>query len=415
MLCRHKTEIISMSCLVCNRDCVEEFLDLGRTALANKFLTRQEIEAGEEKFPLRVGFCHNCNHVQLTEKVPPEKMFEDYLYISSASDTLQAHFKELSELLVKRFGLSSDNLVVDIGCNDATLLRHFARQGVRTLGVDPAQNLASLSSGVDRFTGYFTSRTASEIVREWGRADVITTTNTFPHIQNLQDFIQGIKLLLAPGGVFVVEAHYLVDLLEQAAFDTVYHEHVSYWALRPLNYLLEAYDLQVVDAERLPIHHGQLRVFIQRKEESWVRPSVGEILDLEKRVGLDRIETFKNFAAQALETKRGLTRLLQELKTGGKRIAGYGAPAKASTLLEFLELGPETVEFIADKSPLKQGRFTPGMHIEIVPPEKLLEERPDFVLLLAWNFEKEILEQQAEYRRLGGRFIVPVPEARVVQ
>jgi SAM-dependent methyltransferase len=395
---------------------VEQFLDLGSTALANKFLSKEELSTPEPKYPLKVGFCHGCGHVQLMELVPPEAMFDHYLYISSASDTLKNHLWNLSDDILKRFQLGADDLVIDIGCNDATLLRGFKRYGVRTLGVDPAQNLAELTSenGIERCTALFNSETAKHIVSRWGKASIITATNTFPHIQKLPDFVDGIKTVLKPGGAFVIEMHYLLDLIEQVAFDTVYHEHVSYWALGPMKQLFEMHGMNVIDAERVPLHHGQLRVHVQRQGEGQVRPGVAEILTLEKAAGLDRFETYERFAERALNIKKDLHETLAGFARKGQRVAGYGAPAKGNTLLGFLEIGPELLPYIVDRSPLKQGLYTPGTHIPVVAPERLLTDQPDYILLLAWNFFDEILAQQAEYIKRGGRFMVPVPEVRIV-
>jgi SAM-dependent methyltransferase len=403
-------------CIACAGADVELFLDLGATALANKFLSEDELSRPEPTYPLRVGFCHSCGHVQLMDSVQPSDMFDDYLYISSASDTLVAHFDDLAKTLVERHQLGADDLVIDIGCNDASLLRSFRSLGTRTLGVDPAQNLAALVAelGIDRFTGFFGSSTADEITSRWGQASLITATNTFPHIPALDDFLDGIAKTLAPGGTFVIEAHYLVDILEQVAFDTVYHEHVSYWALGPMMRLLEAHGMHAVRAERLPLHHGQLRVSVKRAGEGAVDESVERLLADERARGVDRFDTYLSFAGQVQRIKAELERTLTDLRSQGKRLAGYGAPAKGSTLLEYLEIGTDQIEYIADRSPLKQGRFTPGTHIPIVPTEVLLERQPDYLLLLAWNFADEVMEQQDEYRRRGGRFILPVPVVRVV-
>lgn len=403
-------------CIVCTEESVEAFLDLGETALANKFRTESELSEREPRFPLEVGFCRRCGHVQLTKIVPPAAMFEDYLYVSSASDTLKAHLDDLSEVVVARESLGPDDLVMDIGCNDGTLLAAFARRGVRTLGVDPAKNLAALvgTNGVERYVGFFGADSAPEIVERWGRASAITATNTFPHIPELHGFVQGIQTALAEDGVFVIEAHYLLDMLEQRAFDTIYHEHVSYWALGPMIRLFESHGLQVVDAERLPIHHGQLRVTVARQGRRKVSPRVGATLDAEREAGVDRLETLARFADGTRKIKHDLGQLLTQLRHEGKSVAAYGAPAKGNTLIGYLELGPESVAYIADKSPLKQGRYTPNVPIPVVGPERLLEDQPDYVILLAWNFADEILEQQAEYRRRGGRFIVPVPDVHVV-
>jgi SAM-dependent methyltransferase len=408
---------LTVECVACGSAGLEEFLDLGETALANRFLGEADLDAPEPKYPLRVGFCSDCGHVQLTELVPPSAMFENYLYISSASDTLTAHLLELSDVITERMGLEATDLVIDVGCNDGTLLSGFRRHSIKTLGVDPARNLTGMlrDKGIDSYVGFFDSNSAKDIVRGWGQAAVITATNTFPHIPNLRDFVEGIKIVLAPGGAFVLEAHYLLDLLDQRAFDTIYHEHVSYWALGPMAAFFRRNGMEVVDAERLPLHHGQLRVTVQREGEGRVEPSVAEILELERARGIDQIESYRHFALEVQRIKDDLHQTMRKLRAGGRRIAGYGAPAKGNTLLSFLEIGPEMVDYIADRSPLKQGLYTPGSRIPVVSPDRLLTDQPDSVLLFAWNFADEILEQQSEYRRRGGQFIIPVPEVRVVQ
>lgn len=403
-------------CIVCNRNDIQPFLDLGSTPLANKFLSKDKLDQPEPSYPLRVGFCPNCHHVQLTEAVPPGAMFDDYLYISSASDTLKAHLFDLSDIVTQRYHLGAKDLVMDIGCNDGTLLSGFKRHSVKVLGIDPAQNLAVFTEklGIPRHVGFFNSASAKQLVERYGQAAAITATNTFPHIPALQDFVKGISIALAPGGVFVIEAHYLVDILDQGAFDTIYHEHISYWALGPMRQLFAAHGFEVVNAERLPLHHGQLRVFVQRKGEGKVQPGVEAILDFEHKRGLDKIDTFQAFARDVQRIKTQLTKAINDMRAAGKRVVGYGAPAKGNTLLSFLELGTDKIEYIADKSPLKQGLFTPGLHVPVVPPDRLLTDQPDYVLLLAWNFVDEILAQQAEYRKRGGKFIVPVPRVRIL-
>jgi SAM-dependent methyltransferase len=399
------------SCIVCGSGDLVRFLDLGVTPLANRFLVADELTSPEPAYPLSVARCEACSHVQLSETVPPMEMFEDYLYVSSASDTLRNHLYDLSEVMTERRDLADEDLVIDIGCNDGTLLKGFRRFGVGTLGVDPARNLADLErdSGIDRYVGLFTAASAAEIVDRWGRATLITATNTFPHIPDLHDFLTGIDRALAPGGAFVVEAHYLMDMVDQGAFDTIYHEHVSYWSLGPMIRLFEQHGFEVVDAERIPLHHGQLRVTVQRTGEREPEPRVQRILDAERDRGLERSETFERFAAQTRHVKERMTSMLDDMLDVGSRLVGYGAPAKGNTLLSFLEMGPEKIEYIVDRSLLKQGRFTPGSHIPIVPAERLLEDQPDVVILFAWNFLDEVLIQQAEYRRRGGRFIVPIP------
>ena len=402
-------------CILCRESTVEPFLRLGTMALANKFVTRDELSKADPRYPLEVGFCHTCGHVQLVDIVPPQAMFADYLYMSSASDTLKQHLADVAMTVVERCGLGAADLVVDVGCNDGTLLRSFRDLGVRTLGVDPAENLAAIAadSGIERLVAYFTPDTARHIVERWGPASAITITNTFPHFQNLQELAEAVKILLAPGGSLFLEAHYLVDLLEQGAFDTVYHEHVSYWALGPMRCLFERNGLEVVDAEHLSLHHGQLRAVVRRRGEVEPTPAVAELLAEERARGIDRFETYERFAITVNRIRDDLLATLRRLRAENKRVAAYGAPAKGNTLIEFLELSPDTVEYIVDKSPLKQGRYSPGAHIPVVAPERLLEDQPDYVVLLAWNFRSEILEQQAEYRRRGGKFIAPLPDVRV--
>ena len=403
-------------CILCFEFRVQEFLDLGNTSLANGYLAKEDLDIPEPSYPLRVGFCNACGHVQLTGIVPPAEMFTHYLYMSSASETLKNHLHELSDVVVDRFGLDSSNLVIDIGCNDGTLLNGFLQRGVKVLGVDPAENLAELAkdSGAERFVGFFNSRNADHIIDTWGQASVITATNTFPHIPDLHDFVSGVLKVLEPGGVLVLEMHYLQDLIDQGAFDTIYHEHVSFWSLKTLKDLFARFDMEVTSAERLPIHHGQLRVFVQRQGDGKVESGVADILEEEKANGLGDFKTYLRFAETAQKIKSELNQTLKDLIGQGKSIVGYGAPAKASTLLQFLGIDQKTVRYIVDLSPLKQGRFTPGLHVPIVPTERLLEDQPDYALLFAWNFVDEILDQQKEYRNRGGKFILPVPEVSTI-
>jgi SAM-dependent methyltransferase len=402
-------------CIGCESTTVEAFLDLGATALANKFLLPQDVNAGERSYPLVVGFCHTCAHVQLMQPVPPVEMFDDYLYISSLSTTLVTHLASLASTIVRRFVTRGDELVIDIGSNDGTLLSSFAAHGVRTLGVDPARNLAPLAraKGIDVVVDYFNAQTATTIVTAHGLADIVTATNVFLHIPELRGFMTGLDRVLAPGGRFVVEAHYLGDLLDQCAFDTIYHEHCSYWSLNSVSRMFARFGFEVFDVERLPIHHGQMRMFVARRGTYPVTAAVQALLDAEGRDGLTSFGTFVRFAARVAALREKLQTALHGWRAEGRRIVGYGAPAKGNTLISYLGLGPEDLAYICDKSALKQGRVTPGSHIPVVSPGRLVAEQPDYVLLLAWNFVEEILAEQSAYRASGGKFVIPVPEVAI--
>ncbi|MBF0160380.1 MAG: class I SAM-dependent methyltransferase [Magnetococcales bacterium] len=406
---------MSFSCLVCGSSSIDEFLNLGSTPLANRFITPTELGQTELSAPLKVGFCHSCTHIQLTHLVAPAEMFSHYLYISSMSDTLKAHLADLAQCVVNRVALRPSHFVVDIGANDGTLLSSFRRHGVQTLGVDPAANLAQIArqNGIDMYTAFFGRETAQKIVSQWGQAQVITATNTFPHLPKLTDFLAGLDILLAPGGFFVLEAHYLQDILDQLAFDTVYHEHCHYWSLAPMMRLFRDHNFEIVDVERIPLHHGQLRVWVQRRGVSVRSHRVDTLLAAEQQAGLRQISTFRHFSERVTILKNQLCQTIDHLLSQGKKIAGYGAPAKGNTLLTFLGLGPDRIVWIADRSPLKQGRLTPGTHIPIVDPERITQEQPDYLLLLAWNFADEVMQQQKLFRDRGGQFILPVPTVSI--
>jgi SAM-dependent methyltransferase len=402
-------------CILCGGD-LEVVLDLGTMALANKFLAAEELSRTETRYPLRLAWCAGCGHVQLADGVPPALMFEDYLYMSSLSDTLVAHLHGFARDVAAWQSLGPGDLVVDVGCNDCTLLAGFRRTGARVLGIDPAHNLAAVArhQGIMVVNDFFGAVSARALHAANGPAAVITATNVFPHIADPADFVAGVEALLAPDGVLVIECHYLIDIIEQAAFDTIYHEHVSYWSLAAAQRLFERHGFAVVDCARLPIHHGQLRIFVQRQGLRAPEPAVASLLAAERAAGIPGRAMLDAFAERAIRVRETLRSRLGEIQRKGETVAGYGAPAKGSTLLCYAGLGPDDIIWIADRSPLKQGRFTPQTRIPVVSPENIIAEMPDYLLLFAWNFTDEIMTQQADYRRRGGRFIVPVPEVRLV-
>lgn len=403
------------TCLLCRGAGVEVFLDLGPAALANAFRLPGDTQP-EQRYPLRIARCPRCHHVQLADPVPPEKMFTEYLYISSYSSTLTAHLDSLAAAVIARRGLGKNDLAADIGSNDGTLLSAFSRRGIRTVGVEPAANLAALarSRGIETEACYFDRFAAQQIRQAHGPAMVVTATNSFPHIQDPGEYLAALDLLLDRRGAFVAEAHYLGDMLDQTAFDTIYHEHVSYWSLGPMAKLFARHGFAIYDVERLPVHHGQIRVWAARVGTEPVNPAVEALLDAERQAGFGASHPFEHFAARAAQVRSSLAQMLTTLRAGGATIAGYGAPAKASTLLGYLGPAAAAIGQIADRSPLKQGRLVPGTAIPVVSPEQMLASRPDYVVILAWNFADEIMAQLDGYRRAGGRFILPVPEARIV-
>ena len=412
-------EVQAPVCHSCGEGKLVEFLDIGDTALANGLVASDELGTPDPQFPLRLGFCPNCSMVQLMDIVPPGMMFSNYLYVSSISATLRDHLTELADTMCRSLSLDSDSFVVDVGCNDGTLLAAFAAHGTKTLGVDPAANLAHLAAenGIEVKTAFFDPVVAREIRDIHGPADLVTATNVFQHIPDQDGFFTALDTLLADDGTFVFESHYLQDLLDQCAFDTIYHEHVFYLALTPLISVFSRHGFRVVDVERLPIHHGQMCVSVRRS--STAAPSsdqaerIQALLDAEREGGLHTLAPYLRFAEAANECRIELRRLVAELRDDGRSIAGYGAPAKASTLLAFSGLTKKELPYIVDLSPLKQGMFMPGSRIPVVPVDRIREDRPDYLIILAWNFADEIKSQLSWYRDAGGQLITPVPMPRI--
>jgi len=404
-------------CLACFEEGVEEFLNLGKTALANQFIQENKLGVPTPEFPLRLGFCANCGMVQLMDLADPPEMFSHYLYISSVSSTLKDHLSELAHTLCQKYSLNGQHFAVDIGSNDGTLLAAFQSNEVRILGVDPASNLVSLASekNIETMNAFFGEESARKILEQYGPANIITATNVFQHIPDQRDMLRGLDILLAENGVFVFESHYLQDMVEQCAFDTVYHEHVFYFSILPLRRHFHRHGFRIVDVERLPIHHGQIRVTVVRDSSPiQTNERVMQLEADEKAKGYHTIKPFLQFAKQANKCRSQLVDLINSLLQQGKRIAAYGAPAKGNTLLASCDLSSNQLIYIVDRSPLKQGLFTPGTHIPIVPVEKLKTDPTDFLLILAWNFVEEITAQLQWYSNSGGRFILPVPVPKII-
>ena len=404
-------------CRACGASDLALVLDLGETPLANSLLTEDDLGQPEERFPLVLAFCNTCALVQITHSVPPEKMFREYLYFSSFSDTMVSHAKSIVSRLVATRALGPNSLVVEVASNDGYLLKHYRAVGVPVLGIEPARNVAKVAveqHAIPTVTEFFDDDLAARLVAEGKRADVIHSNNVLAHVPDLNGFVAGVARLLTPGGVWVIEAPYVRDMIEHVEFDTIYHEHLCYFSATALSRLFARHGLKLVDVERVPIHGGSLRLFVSPVGSATPAASVAATLDAEARLGMASLAYYATFGRAVEELRTSLVGMLRELKASGKRIAAYGASAKGSTLLNTFGIGRETLDFAADRSTHKQGRYMPGVRIPIVPTERLLEAMPDYTLLLTWNFANEILSQQQAYRDAGGKFIVPVPAPRVM-
>jgi len=403
-------------CQLCGSRELTLILSLAPTPPANAFVPESALGEEQECFPLDVFHCEQCHHTQLTDVVDPAVLFENYVYVSGTSPAFVRHFEDYANTVIDRFAPPGDGLVVDIGSNDGTLLRFFQNAGMTVLGVDPAKDIAATATaeGIETMPQFFTPVLAREIMDARGKVSVVTANNVFAHADDLKSIAEGIATMLAPGGIFVFEVSYLVDVFEDVLFDTIYHEHMAYHAVGPLQQFFRGIGLELFAAERIPSHGGSLRGYVQLAEGQHEHDgSVENLLAVERALKLDSSATLKEFGARIDKLGQTFTGMIRELQAAGKTIAAYGAPAKATTLLYHFGIAPGTLEFIVDDSPLKQGLFSPGLHIPVVPAEILLEKQPDILVILAWNFAEVIMEKNAAFAEKGGRFLVPVPEVRL--
>jgi len=404
-------------CRFCGTKLENTFVDLGMSPLCENYLASEHLNQMEPFYPLHVQVCGNCFLVQLEAYVTPEHIFSDYAYFSSYSDSWLAHAKRYTDLMVERFGIGAKSFVVELASNDGYLLQYFVENKVPVLGIEPAANVADVAirKGVPTIVKFFGRETARELVASGKQADLLLGNNVLAQVPDLNNFVAGMKILLKPDGLITMEFPHLQRLMEENQFDTIYHEHFSYFSFLTAEKIFAAHGLTLFDVEELPTHGGSLRIYARHAEDS-SKPIVTTVTELRKReqsAGYTRLETYSRFAEQVKETKRKLLEFLIQAKRGGKKIAGYGAPGKGNTLLNYCAIRTDFLDYTVDRNPYKHGRFLPGTHVPIYPPDRIRETKPDFLLILPWNLKDEIIKQNGFIREWGGKFVVPIPEVQV--
>ena len=406
------------SCRLCSAPLKRTFVDLGMSPLCESYIAPQQLNRMEPFYPLHAFVCEKCLLVQLGEYVSPDHIFSEYAYFSSYSDSWLRHAKDYVAMITERLRLGPQSFVIEIASNDGYLLKNFVERSIPVLGIDPAANVAEAAKahGVPTLVRFFGEAAANDLVAEGKQADLIVGNNVLAHVPDLNDFVRGMTLLLKPDGVITVEFPHLLRLIEGNQFDTIYHEHFSYFSFLSAENTFARHELTVFDVEEIPTHGGSLRVYARHLEDTGkpVTTRVNSLRTHEQQAGFERLETYATFEERVKETKRNFVEFLIAAKRGAKAVAGYGAPGKGNTLLNYCGIRTDFIDYTVDRNPYKHGKFLPGTHIPIYPPEKLEQTKPDFVVILPWNLRDEIVEQLSFVRKWGGQFVVPIPETSII-
>jgi hypothetical protein len=406
-------------CRFCATPLKHTLVDLGMSPLCESYISPEQLNQMEPFYPLHVYVCENCYLAQLEEYVRPEDIFTEYAYFSSYADSWLQHAKKYTELMVERFGINAHSLVVELASNDGYLLQYFVEKGVPVLGIEPARNVAkvAIEKGIPTLIEFFGEKIAVDLVSKGKKADLVLGNNVLAQVPALNDFVHGMKVLLKSHGVITVEFPHLVRLMEENQFDTIYHEHFSYFSFLAVEKVFAAHGLTIFDVDELSTHGGSLRIYVKHTEDRTkpVTVKVKELRMREEVAGLAQMQTYSVFSEKVKETKRKLLEFLIQAKRDGKRICGYGAPGKGNTLLNYCGIRTDFLDYTVDRNPYKQGKFTPGTHIPIFSPDQIQQTRPDYLFILPWNFKDEIINQMSYIRDWGGKFIVPIPEVKVYE
>ena len=408
----------SSTCRFCGEQLTQTFVDLGMSPLCESYVSEAHLNMMEPYYPLHVYVCGNCFLVQLEEFVSPEEIFTEYAYFSSYSNDWLKHAENYVSMVIDRFGLNQKSLVVEVASNDGYLLQYFVTRGIPVLGIEPARNVAevAIQKGVPTAIEFFGELTAKRFYEEGKSADLLLGNNVLAQVPDINDFVKGMKILLKPQGIITMEFPHLVRLMEENQFDTIYHEHFSYFSFITVEKIFAAHRLTLFDVEELPTHGGSLRIYARHSTDStWeISPRVKELKSREEAAGIIRLETYTDFAEKVKETKWNLLKFLIDAKRQGKKIVGYGAPGKGNTLLNYCGIRTDFLDYTVDRNPYKQGKFLPGTHIPIYSPDKISDTKPDYLFILPWNFKDEIMTQMSCIRDWGGKFVVPIPEVEVL-